>query len=107
VAIYSLIVGTDNKIQLDGLLDQSTSPQTYINDATVTVTLTDTAGDEVSGETWPLAMSYVTSSNGKYTATLTDSLSLSPNKRYTAQVVADGGDGKKRTWYYSVLAVRG
>jgi hypothetical protein len=105
MAIGSLIVETDNLIELDGLQDQSTSA--YINDATVTVTLLDSSGSEVAGETWPLTMGYVAASNGKYRATLADTLSLSPNKRYQAKVVADGGSGKKRTWYHATSAVRG
>ena len=105
MAIGSLIVETDNLIELDGLQDQSTSA--YINDATVTVTLLDSSGSEVSGETWPLTMSYVAASDGKYRATLADTLVIKPNKRYQAKVVADGGSGKKRTWYHSTSAVRG
>ena len=105
MAIDSLIIGTDNVLQLDALTDQSDS--TFLNAATVTVTLLTRDGTEVSGETWPLTMDYVTSSDGRYTATLSDVLVLELNKRYQAVIVADGGAGKKRTWYHGLNAIRG
>ena len=105
MAIGSLIVGTDNIIQVDALTDQDDG--SYLNAATVTVTLMDAAGDEVTGETWPLSMPYVSASNGRYKATLSDVLVLVPNKRYQAVIVADAGASKKRTWYFGVNAIRG
>lgn len=105
MAIGSLKVGSDNVIQLDALVDQSDG--NYLNAATVTVTLLKDDGTDVVGDTWPLTMNYVTSSNGRYTATLIDSLTLVPNRRYIARVTADAGAGKLRTWYHSVHAVRG
>ena len=67
----------------------------------------DAAGDEVTGETWPLSMPYVSASNGRYKATLSDVLAIVPNKRYQAVIVADAGASKKRTWYFGVNAIRG
>ena len=103
--IGSLIIGSDNIIQLDQLTDQSDG--SYMNAATVTVTLLERDGTEVAGDTWPLSMAYVSASDGRYTATLLDTLTLISNKRYQAKVVADGGSGKKRTWYHGVTAIRG
>lgn len=66
----------------------------FLNAATVTVTLKDEAdGTEVSGETWPLSMSYVTGSNGIYRATLADTLSLSEGSSYLAEISANAGAG--------------
>ena len=106
MAIASLYIGNDNIIELSSLRNVSTSPETYINDATVTVTIYDANGDEVSGETWPLSLSYVSGSSGKYTATLADTLSLSVNKRYRIKLTADGGAGLKGEWHENVNAVR-
>lgn len=105
MAISSLLVSTDNIVEIDGLQDQSDS--SYINDATVTVTLLDAGDNEVSGQSWPLTMSYVSGSNGKYRATLIDTLSLKANRRYLAKIEADGGSGRLRTWYHWMTAVRG
>uniref|UniRef100_A0ABX1N8I5 Uncharacterized protein n=1 Tax=Aromatoleum buckelii TaxID=200254 RepID=A0ABX1N8I5_9RHOO len=52
----------------------------------------------MTGETWPLALTYVTDSNGVYRATLKDTLSLTANARYVATVSADGGSGKQARW---------
>jgi len=105
MSFESLYIDSDNLVTLDALYDNAAAE--YVNDATVTVTLTDRAGNEVSGETWPVTLSYVAGSDGKYRGTLSDSLSLSANRRYTAKVTADGGAGKARTWYVGASAVRG
>lgn len=86
-----IYVGADNVLELQDFQNQVTSE--YINDATVSVTLKDSASTNVTGESWPLTMVYVAASNGKYRATLTDSLSLIEDEVYTAVVSADGGDG--------------
>jgi hypothetical protein len=106
MAIGSLYIGNDNILELNGLLNVSVSPSTYVNTASVAVTLYDTNGDEVSGETWPLTMSYVASSNGVYRATLSDSLSLKVNRRYRAKITANGGAGLQGEWHENVQAVR-
>jgi len=38
----------------------------YVNDATVTVTITDSNGVDLIGESWPVTLPYVTASNGVY-----------------------------------------
>lgn len=61
----------------------------WVNDATVAVTITDRDGAQVSGETWPLTLAYVTASNGRYQAVLDDGLSLSEKCPYFAAVTVD------------------
>lgn len=100
--IQTLYLGSDMLFELAGLRDQATGD--YLNAATVTVTLQDSAGVNVTGETWPLAMTYVTSSNGVYRATLKDTLSLTANARYVATVIADAGSGKRGQWELDVVA---
>jgi hypothetical protein len=93
----------DNIIEVTGVKNKVSD--TYINNASVTVTLIDYAtGAQVSGETWPLALSNVPLSNGDYRATLVDSLSLSTIKRYLAKVTVDGGTDLKGYWEINVLA---
>lgn len=98
----TIIYLSDNIIQLTGLAD---SAGDYQNSATVTVTLTDRAGTEVVGETWPLTMVYVTSSDGNYKATLKDTLTLTRNVKYVAKVSANAGDGKQRYWEIPVIVL--
>lgn len=102
MSILTLYISSDNVLTLVGLND--TVANTYLNSASVSVTLKDSSGNNVSGETWPLAMAYVASSNGNYRATLTDSLILTDAANYTAEVVADAGAGLKRTFKVPIKA---
>lgn len=77
---------------------------TFINNATITVTLKDRVGVAVAGETWPLAMNYLTGSNGIYRATLAFGLSLQDGKPFTAEIVADGGLGLRGGWSFPLKA---
>lgn len=81
--------GNSNIIKLNGL--QNAEAETYINTATVTVTLVDLSGNPISGETWPLTMDYVSGSNGNYKGILTSGLSLTSGQEVIAQISADGG----------------
>ena len=49
---------------------KDTIDDAYINTATVTATIVDDAGVQVSGQVWPLELDYVTGSNGVYRALL-------------------------------------
>ena len=77
----------DNLIELDLLKNAATGA--YITTATVTLTaIHDEAGNTVSGETFPKAMSYVASSNGKYQATVDKALAIVAGRNYIAIVDA-------------------
>jgi hypothetical protein len=102
-----IYLSNDHRLSLEGLFavdfaGSATHPDSgkagdYVNDATVTVTLyKDETGNEVSGETWPLSMSYVTSSNGDYEATLSDLLSLREGRSYVAVVTVDNRIGGRQ-----------
>ena len=83
----------DNIIELTGLKDAITD--TEINSATVTVTLKDKDGVDVTGETWPLTMAAV-GSGGTYRATLQDTLGVTLLDQYTAEIdVTDAGTTAK------------
>lgn len=58
----------DNYLELRNL--RKGTDQSYLNAATVTATLKDLDGNNTTGETWPLTMSYVAASNGRYRAKL-------------------------------------
>jgi hypothetical protein len=63
----------------------------YLNAATVAVTLKDAAGVEVTGETWPFTLAYVTGTKGRYRAILTDALVLVAGQIYTATITVVSG----------------
>lgn len=62
-------------VELDGL--KNAADNSYVNDATVAVSIKDDAGNNVTGETWPVALSYVAGSNGKYQANIAATLGIS------------------------------
>ena len=83
-------LSTDNLVRVDRLQDLA-NPGIFINDATVSGSLTDDGGVVA------LTFTYVAGSNGRYHATLEDSALLTAGKRYTLEVVAVKG-GVKGTW---------
>jgi len=100
----TLYVGpNDNLLTLVGLQNEVTAA--YMNAATVTVTVVDSADAEIAGETWPLTMDYVATSDGNYRATLTDTLAalLAAGVALTAQITADGGAGLNGYWELPIL----
>ncbi len=100
--VHHLFIGTTNALELDELQNEVTGE--YINNAGVTVTLRDANDAEVAGATWPMAMSYVADSDGLYRAFLPDTLSLLPDARYTADIVATAGASLVGKWVLDVVA---
>lgn len=94
--VQTLYLGNDMLLEVANLRDQATGD--YLNAATVTVTLKDSSGVAVAGESWPLAMSYITASNGTYRAILRDTLTFAAGARYVATVIADAGEGRRAQW---------
>ncbi len=101
-----IYIDNDNLIELIGLKDIALD--TYVNDAAVAITLTDSAGDSVVGQSWPVTLNYVAGSDGDYRATLEDGLTLSVGGKYTAVVTADAGGDLLGKWTVKAVArVRG
>lgn len=87
-----IYISSDNLLTVDALYDSVAGD--YVNDATVTATVVDRGGNEVSGQSWPVTLSYVALSDGKYQGVLADSMSVSKGKTYEVRVSVDGGAGK-------------
>jgi len=94
--VFTLYAGNTTIFEVQSLTHSVDG--TPINNATVTVELQDPDGAQVTGETWPLAMSYVSGSNGVYRATLPSTLVVTTGVGYTAIVKADDGSGSKGEW---------
>lgn len=94
------VIEFDAAIQADGvdglLRDQITGA--LIAAATVEVTLTDTAGTDIGGETWPLSMPAVGGEPGNYRATLSDALVLVAEQEVVGVLTADNGPGARAEW---------
>jgi hypothetical protein len=100
--VHILYVGNTNKLELDDLTNEVTGEP--INDATVTLTLKDTTGSPVSGETWPLPMPYVAGSAGLYRCYLASTLPLVGEAKYIAEVTANAGAALVGKWLLDVVA---
>lgn len=74
-----LSIGSDNLVEVDGLKNEKTDQ--YVNDATITMVLRDSAMEIISGEE-ALSFSYVQSSDGRYYGTLPNSIVLTSGSRY-------------------------
>lgn len=85
---------SDDVLEVAGLRNGLTGA--YLNSGVAaTVTVVDSAGVDVVGQVWPLSLSYVTSSDGVWRATLVAALILVPGDWYTARLTIDGGGGLK------------
>ncbi len=63
-----LAVDSSNVLELRGL--RNVVDDEYVNNAIVQATIVDANGDEITGETWPVSLSYVAASDGVYRYTL-------------------------------------
>lgn len=79
---------SDNLIRLDRL--RLATDGSYVNDATVTFTLVDIDGNDVSGAT-TITMAYIATSNGRYEGVLQSTVTLTEGNRYTIEVTATSG----------------
>lgn len=91
-------VANTNVLELRGL--QAAIDQTYVNDASVTVTIKDDCGNNVAGQTWPAAMNYVTGSNGDYRLIVASTLQIKSGKKYFAEISATGSASEIGFWKY-------
>ena len=75
----------DNTIKALGLKIESTG--VYLDgDDTVTVTLKDLAGTNLTGQSWPLTLAYVAASNGDFTGVLLAALALTSSQEIVAEI---------------------
>lgn len=94
-----------------GVLDllglKSHIDDTFINSASVSFTVKDKAGADVTGIgiTWPQTMDYVAASDGDYRGIMPAALALVPKQHYTAFIEADGGGERIGHWEFKFQAM--
>lgn len=95
-----LYVLNDNLLIADRLRDIASFADTglYENTATVQVTVVDSDGNELSGQSWPLALPYVAGSDGKYQVTLEEDLPIADGEKYVGEVDAEVTPDIKAHW---------
>jgi hypothetical protein len=93
-----LFIGQDNVVYWgqrsekdSGLYDTVT--ETFVNDATVTFTLKDSAGSAVSGAS-AVSMTYVTGTKGVYEGVMEDNVSLTAGSTYYLEITATGSSDR-------------
>lgn len=91
----------NNCVELRALTNSATN--IVDTGATVEVTIRDSAGVAVTGQTWPAAMSHV--SAGTYRATLEEDIAILANRPYRAFVDATGSSGEKGHWELPLRAM--
>jgi hypothetical protein len=99
----------DDRLLITGLrtVNLETALVTYL-DATATVEATVVDRDTqvaVSGETWPVALTYIVASAGDFHGPLRDTLEVLPHQILDVQVVIDAGVDQKRTLVLRGIAV--
>jgi hypothetical protein len=98
---HILLKDNDMVLEVSGLQNKITGA--YLNAAAVAVSLADAAGVAVTGQTWPLALTYVAASDGVYRATLEESLGICKDAEYIATVTVDAGAGLKGAWVLNCI----
>jgi len=99
----TIFADNDNLVQNPTPMRLS-SDGSYVNDATVTMTLKDSAGASVSGATG-LTLSYVSGSNGRYQGTLPYTLSLTAGADYTLEITGTSAGSVRGFWVLTVNVV--
>lgn len=90
-----LYEANDNILRVTGATSISleTGLAVYLDaQALVTVTVVDVdTGEEIAGQTWPMALNYVAGSDGDYLAVLPDVLVVVPGQALRAHIELDNG----------------
>lgn len=98
---YPLYIDNTNTVTLSGL--QNSVDDSYINNATVSVTIVDSDDTEVGGATWPITLDYVAASNGIYRALIPFGITITEDEEYFAVVTAVSGS-TQANWKQPVIA---
>lgn len=98
-----LLIGNDHTLEVTGLQDEL-SPLSYLNAATVTARIKNTNDSDVTGETWPITLSYVAASNGNYRGNISDAIAFLNGAFYIVEITADAGSGLLAFWRKEVVA---
>ena len=97
VALY---VGNSNVVELQALTNSVTD--VVDTGATVTCTIYDSSGTEVTGQSWPAAMAH--DAAGTYRATLDDDIAIIADRAYTVHVDATGTGAEVGHWEVTITA---
>lgn len=103
---FSINLHPDNSLSFKAVITNPLVDPIYVNDATVTVTLYDASGTEVTGQAWPLTLDYIAASNGEYAKSTNPISGLVANEPYRVVLNAVGTDSLEGEWEGLVLATK-
>ena len=86
----SLSIGTSTVIQY--VVTNPLESPIYVNDAAVVVTIYDSDGVELVGESWPVTLDYVAASDGIYRKTFSPFVNLVEDELYSVVIEVLGTD---------------
>ena len=95
----------DNSIKFSLSLRNPDASPKYVNDATVTATVTTLNDENVEGQSWPLALGYVSGSNGKYQETIAPVSGIEDGCKYKVKFDATGTGGLIGHWEQEIYVV--
>lgn len=99
----TIAVASTSVARVQGLVDHTGAFQ---NDATVTLeNLENVDKVQVTGISYPLALDYVTGSDGNYEAIIPHGVVVAVSRRYIATFLAVGSQGYRREWIEHVRCV--
>ena len=99
-----IYLSNDNLLSVSSLRNSSSG--SFMNNATVTATLKDTGGTNVSGQTFPVTLSYIADSDGNYQMTLDNALSMVEDTTYVATITATSSSGLYAEWEMTLTATK-
>ena len=84
-----LFAGNSTRVELQGLGSYTAIEEfSYVNDASVSVTIYDSDDNPVAGASWPVTMAYESGSNGNYSGVVPAALAVNAGDLLTAIVTA-------------------
>ena len=95
----------DNSIKFKLVLRNPDASPKYVNDATVTATITNLNDENVEGQSWPVALGYVSGSNGIYKETITPVSGIEEGAKYKVKFDATGTGGIIGHWEQVIYVV--
>lgn len=109
MSYLKLYIGSDNVLEVNALTNTVTGE--FEAGASIEVTITDSEGVEVAGQSWPVTLDHVEPEEGEdetgnYRANLSDTLEVTEGALYSVAIVANVGSTKRR-WKKSIKAVYG
>lgn len=82
-------IDNDNFVEISNLQDGISAA--LINSATVTLTIQDSDGNNVSGISWPLTMAFVSGSDGIYRVVVDKAIGVVEGSSYRARITVVSG----------------